>query len=128
MRVRSRGARDEHGVGVVMFLGLSAVLVLVAAVSTGTVAVVLAHRRAQVAADLGSLAGATALQAGGDPCAAAAGIIGRQRARMTSCVAQGASVVVVTSVPLAVSLGGADVRARARAGPQGSLPWRTGQQ
>jgi secretion/DNA translocation related TadE-like protein len=115
-------------VAVVLFLGLSATLVLVAAVSAGTVAIVLAHRRAQVAADLGSLAGATALQAGADPCPAAAAIVGRQRARMTSCVTQGSSIDVATSVPLAPSWGGVAVGARARAGPQDSVPGDAGQQ
>jgi secretion/DNA translocation related TadE-like protein len=125
---RRRGPRDERGAAVVLFLGLSAVLVLVAAVSTGTIAILLAHRRAQVAADLGSLAAAAALQAGVDPCASAARIVGRQRAGMTACVTQGSSVVVATSVSLPASLGGAHVEARARAGPQGSGPWDTAQQ
>lgn len=120
--------RDERGVAVVALLGLVAVLVLVAAVSAGTVAIVLAHRRAEVAADLGSLAGATALQGGAEPCAAAGRIVARHGATMTTCVTQGLVVSVTTAVPLPASLGGAGVSARARAGPQSSGRWGAGQQ
>ena len=126
MNVGHRG--DERGAAVVLFLGLSALLVLVAAVSAGTVAIVFAHRRAQTAADLGALAAAGALQAGSDPCAAAARIVGRQRATLTDCVPRGVTVVIATAVSLPAALGGAEVRARARAGPQGSAARDPGQQ
>lgn len=113
-----RRERDQRGAAVVVGIGLVAVLVFVAAVSVATVAIVLAHRRAQVAADLASLAGAAALQRGADPCAAAAGIAGRHDADVTRCLVDGQSVVVATSVTLLPALGGAEVPARARAGPQ----------
>ncbi len=113
----ARRARDERGAATVLVLGLVAVLVLVAAVSTGTIAIVLAHRRAQVVADLASLAGAGALQSGADPCAAAAQIAVRQGAAVTRCVVDGRTVVVTTEVRLAPELGGRAVPARSRAGP-----------
>lgn len=104
----------------VVGIGLVSVLVFVSAVSAGTVAIVLAHRHAQVAADLGSLAGAAALQRGADACAAAGRIAERQNASVTRCVVDGSSVVIATSVELLPALGGMDVPARARAGPSGA--------
>ena len=112
-------ARDDRGAAVVVVIGLVAVLVFVAAVSVGTVAIVLAHRRAQVAADLASLAGAAALQRGADPCTAAASIAARHDAVLTRCVTEGPTVLVATAVRLPAALGGQDTPARARAGPAG---------
>lgn len=112
--------RDERGAAVVLVIGLTAVLAFVAAVSVGTVAIVLAHRRAQVAADLGALAAASAVQGGADPCAAAERIADRHAAALTHCEVDGSSVVVTTAVTLLPALGGMDVPARARAGPSGS--------
>jgi secretion/DNA translocation related TadE-like protein len=102
---------------VVVALGLAAVLLFVAAVCVGTEAIVLAHRRAQVAADLASLAAAAALQRGLDPCTEAAGIAARHDAAVTRCVVDGLSVAVATAVELPAVLGGGKVPARARAGP-----------
>jgi secretion/DNA translocation related TadE-like protein len=109
--------RGEHGAAVVVALGLVSVLLFVAVVCVGTVALVLAHRRAQVAADLASLAGAAALQRGAEPCAAAVGIAARHDAIVTRCVVDGPSVAVSTGVDLPAALGGGRVPARARAGP-----------
>ena len=114
----TRRVRNDQGAAVVVALGLVAVLVFVAAVCVGTVAIVLAHRRAQTAADLASLAGAGALQVGGDACAAASRIAARHAAMVTRCLIDGPTVLVATSVALPAVLGGADVPARARAGPQ----------
>jgi len=119
--VTGGGVRDERGTATVTALGLVALLVLVAAASTGTTAIVLAHRRAQVAADLASLAGASALQAGADPCAAAVRIADRHDATITGCLVDGLSVVVATEVQLPPVLGGRAVPARSRAGP-GTTP------
>jgi secretion/DNA translocation related TadE-like protein len=106
---------------VVLLIGLTGALAFVAVVSVGTVAIVLAHRRAQVAADLGALAAASAQQAGGgDPCAAAERIAERHDAALTHCEVDGSSVVVATAVTLLPALGGMEVPARARAGPSGS--------
>lgn len=122
MAVTSRRVRDDRGAAVVVALGLVAVLVLVAAVCVGTVAIVLAHRRAQVAADLAALAGAGALQVGQDPCAAASRIATRHVAVVTRCLVEGPTVVVATAVTLPAVLGGHDVPARARAGPTTATP------
>ena len=115
----TRRMRNDRGAAVVVAIGLVAVLVFVAAVSVGTVAIVLAHRRAQVAADLASLAGAAALQRGDDPCTAATSIAARHRAVLTRCVSEGPTVLVETAVRLPTALGGRDAPARARAGPAG---------
>jgi secretion/DNA translocation related TadE-like protein len=101
----------------VVAIGLVAVLVFVTAICVGVVVLVLAHRRAQVAADLAALAGASALQGGADPCVAAERIAVRHAARLTSCVVDGSDVLVSTGVRLDARLGGAELPARARAGP-----------
>ena len=116
--MRRPRSRDESGVAVVVAISLVAVLVFVAAISAGTVGVVLAHRRAQAAADLAALAAAATLQRGGDPCAAASRIAGRHDAAVTRCTVDAPSVVVATAVELPAALGGREVAARARAGPQ----------
>ena len=113
----ARRPRDERGAAVVVGIALLALLVLVAAVCVGSVAIVVSHRRAQVAADLAALAAAGALQRGADPCGAAGQIAGRHAAEVTGCVVEGSAVVVSTAVTLPAGLGGADVPARARAGP-----------
>jgi secretion/DNA translocation related TadE-like protein len=117
-----RSARDEQGAAVVVGVALVAVLVLVAGVCVGTVAIVLAHRRAQVAADLASLAAAAALQRGGDACGAATSIAGRHDALVTACAVEGTSVLVTTAVTLPPALGGEQLRARSRAGPVSAVP------
>jgi secretion/DNA translocation related TadE-like protein len=109
--------RDERGAAVVVAVALTGLLLFVAVVSVGTVAIVLAHRRAQTAADLAALAAAAALQRGGDACATATLIAGRHDAAVTGCTIQGLTVLVATSVALPTALGGDDVPARARAGP-----------
>lgn len=116
--MRVRPVRDECGVVVVVAIALVAVLASVAAACVGTVAIVLAHRRAQVAADLASLAAAAALQRGGEPCGAAGRIAERHRATVTECLVEGETVLVTTAVRLPAVLGGHDARARARAGPE----------
>ena len=109
--------RDDRGAAVVVALAMMGVLMLVAAVCAGSVVIVLAHRQAQAAADLASLAGASALQRGQDPCPAAAMIAGRQHATLTRCVVEGSTVLVAAAVELPTALGGDRVPARARAGP-----------
>ena len=118
--MRASRPRDERGAAVVIAIGLIGVLAFVAAVGVGTEAIVLGHRRAQVAADLAALAGAGALQRGVDACAAADRIAERHEAVLTRCVVDGRSVEVSTSIALPLALGGADLTARARAGPQGA--------
>jgi len=109
--------RREDGAAVVMALGLLAVLFLVAGVGGGVVAMVAAHRQVQAAADLAALAGAAAVQAGAPACPAVDRIARRNRAVLTSCVADGASVLATVEHTLPRFLGTRTVRARARAGP-----------
>lgn len=116
--VTGRSRRDdERGLATVAAIGLLGVLVIVTTLCVGVTALVLAHRRAQVAADLAALAGASALQRGADPCAAASTIADRQDAHLTGCLVDGADVVVQTGVRVVAALGEVELPARARAGP-----------
>jgi secretion/DNA translocation related TadE-like protein len=115
-------SRDERGAVVVVAIAMIGVLVVLAATCAGAVAIVLAHRRAQVAADLAVLAGASALQQGGDACASVVRIAGRHGARVTRCAVDGFSVTASTAVDLPAVLGGGQVPARARAGPAPAMP------
>lgn len=111
--------RSEDGVATVLVLGLVALLVLVAGVAVAATAVVVGHRRAQAAADLGALAAATAVQAGSDGCGAARSTVVANGAELDECSKDGSSVLVTVVVRLPASLGAREVRARARAGPAG---------
>jgi secretion/DNA translocation related TadE-like protein len=105
---------------VVWAVVLVALLTTVALVATAAGGFVVAHRQAQLGADLAALAGATAARDGGDPCAAARRIAQDNRAELTGCDVDGQDVVVRVQVhrkgPFAVAR---DLRARARAGPAG---------
>ncbi|MDF9717093.1 MULTISPECIES: Rv3654c family TadE-like protein [unclassified Nocardioides] len=119
-RVRGRAARgrDEGGFATVAALGMVMVLATVAlAVAVGA-ALVVDHRRAQAAADLAALAGATALGGTGDACGAAASTAEANAARLASCEVIGRDVrveVVVEHDSLAGRV--AELRGTARAGP-----------
>lgn len=109
--------RDEDGAAVVMALALIAALMVLAIVAAGIVAIVATHRQLQAGADLAALAGASAAGTSESPCAAAARIAERNGGSVTRCTATGAEVLVVVAVRLPRVLGGATLRARARAGP-----------
>lgn len=118
-RLGRRRAAEDRGSGT---LYVAAAITVLAALVSGAVLVGkahVAHGRAASAADLAALAAAQALVDGsGDPCARAADIAARNRARIDSCAIDGETVVVTASVP--VELGGLGVlaaTARARAGP-----------
>ena len=119
--MRSR-ARDQRGAAVVVGLALTGVLLVVTTACVGSAAIVLAHRRAQVAADLAALAGAGALQRGAAPCGVARTIAARHGAALTGCLVDGVTVVVATAVVLPPALGGGETPARSRAGPVAMLP------
>ena len=111
-----RARRDDEGAGVVLALGLVAVLVLVGAVGVGVVGLVAAHRQVQAAADLAALAGAEAARSGREPCAVARRIAAGNRGELRDCRVTG--VVVEVEVDRVVRLlGSPTVTARARAGP-----------
>ena len=111
-------ATDEHGAGSVLAIAMMGLLVTVTVAAAGVVGIVAAHRIAQSAADLAALAGASALQDGGDACQQAATVAQRNRAHLDGCEVDGWNVSVVVSADTARLPGGAlDLRARGRAGP-----------
>ena len=117
--------RSEEGAGTVLAVAMLGVLVTVTVAAAGVVGVVATHRIAQSAADLAALAGAAALQDGGDACAQAAAVAGRNRARLSGCVVDGWNVSVVVAANTARLPGrrAGPARPRAcRAGGQRSRP------
>jgi secretion/DNA translocation related TadE-like protein len=94
------------------------VLMLLGAALGVVAAMVVAHRRAEAAADLAALAAAHAVQLGGDACVQAARVARGNGAGLTSCAVTGQDVVIEVVVPGPRWLGQrADLRARSRAGP-----------
>jgi secretion/DNA translocation related TadE-like protein len=72
----------------------------------------------EAAADLGALAGATALQHGEPACAAAASVVARNGGRLTGCVPAGQDVTVRAARPTRRILGMTwTVTSVGRAGP-----------
>jgi secretion/DNA translocation related TadE-like protein len=119
------GRRDsERGAGTVLILGIIAAVLLLALGIAALGAAQNARGAAQAAADLGALAGATALRDGFDPCGTAGAAVARNGAEVASCEVLGGGVVRVaaTRAPAGVSgaFGGAlgPARASARAGPR----------
>ncbi|WP_051276971.1 Rv3654c family TadE-like protein [Marmoricola sp. URHB0036] len=113
-----RPGTDERGAGTVLAVAMMGLLVTVTVAAAGVVGVVATHRTAQAAADLAALAGAAALQDGGDACAQAADVAGRNRARLSGCQIEGWNVsVVVTAHTPSLPGGVLDLEARGRAGP-----------
>ena len=100
------------------------VLVLLATLTVITLASVVMgrllvdQRRVAAAADLAALAGAAAVQHGGDPCSAARATAAVNGARLERCRVEGQEVRVTTRVPSPPLLARVLVlRAVARAGP-----------
>ncbi len=100
-------------VGVVL-IGL---LVVVALLAAGAVAVIDVHRQTQAAADLAALAGAVAAQDGRDPCAGADAIARRNGATEVACATDGTIVTVTVARPLGIAGLTLTLHARSRAGP-----------
>jgi secretion/DNA translocation related TadE-like protein len=125
--MRCGAIRGEDGVAVVMVMALVGVLVLVGLIGTGAAAIVVAHRRAQAAADLAALGAAVAVAEGGDACVAAADLAVQNGATTSACVVVGAVVTVDVVVRLPEALGQRTVSARARAGPASTEQARSGQ-
>lgn len=113
-----RSRTSEDGAGTVLAVAVLGVLVTVAIAAGGVVGVIASHRTAQSAADLAALAGAAALQDGGDACQQAAVIARRNQARLLTCRVQQWNVAVVVVANTARLPGGAlDLQARGHAGP-----------
>jgi secretion/DNA translocation related TadE-like protein len=99
-----------------LVVGVLAFVALLTAVVGGAVA---DKRRVEAAADLGALAGASAVQRGDDGCGAAAAVVTRNRSRLVGCSVAGGLVVSVrtardTRRVLGLRL---TLTSRARAGP-----------
>ena len=111
----SSGERGSALPPVVAALGV----LLLTGAALGVVSdIVVAHRRAESAADLAALAGAAALQRQLDPCAAARRIAAVDGATTVRCEISGEDVVVLVRVRGPRWLGQrGDLEAQARAGP-----------
>src|SRR4051794_33440860 len=111
-----RRPTGDEGAGTVLLLGLVCVVVLMAASLTLLASAQAARGRAQSAADLAALAGASTLLpgGGGDPCGLAGQTVTRNGGRMVACRDEGEGVVTVRVV-VATRVGVAT--AQARAGP-----------
>lgn len=113
--------RGERGGATVLVVAMAGVLLFVMVGLGAAGGLVTAQRRAQAAADLAALAGASALAAASGPtdaCAAADRVAGANAAVLDACTPDGPAVRVAVSVP------GPDVpwrevrvTAEARAGP-----------
>ena len=116
--------RSDRGAVTVLAVAILGFLILLAAAFAVAEAMVVAHRRAQAAADLAALAGATAAQQARDPCASASQVAAANGAVLTACTVQVREVTVTARVPGPRWLGArADFAAKARAGPaSGTAP------
>ncbi len=102
---------------VVAGVALAGLLVVVALLAAGAVAVVDVHRQIQSAADLAALAGAVAVQDGRDPCAEATALARRNGAIEVTCATDGVTVTLTVARPLRIAGLTLTLRARSRAGP-----------
>ena len=114
-------ARDEAGAATLLVLGMTGVLLLVGAALGVVGAMVVDHRRAQAAADLAALAGATATAQGDPGCAAAGEVAQLNGAELVDCSTDGSPMGATVTVRVRVNgphwLGQqADLEASARAG------------
>lgn len=110
--------RDERGAVTVIAVALLGMLLLLAAAFAVAEAMVVAHRRAQAAADLAALAGAQAIQQSSDACTAAAATATANGAVLLTCAVDLRDVTVTAQVSGPRWLGAhADFAAQARAGP-----------
>lgn len=112
--------RGDDGSATLFGVFVIGVLALFTLACVGIAGIVVAHRRAQSAADLGSLGAATAIQRGQPPCPTAADVVRRNGGRLTGCRVQGETVILQVEVSTVRIFG--QVRrtaASARAGPVG---------
>jgi secretion/DNA translocation related TadE-like protein len=108
----------QRGSAVPFAVACLGLLVLLGAALCVAGAMVVDHRRAQAAADLAALAGASALADGGDGCDAARRIAAGNGSSLTACAAEGTDLRVTVVVRGPGWLGGhGDLAAKARAGP-----------
>lgn len=114
MRTGPRPA-SERGAATLLGVALSGMLLLLGVTLAEITAVVAAHRRAQAAADLAALAGATSP---GESCSAAQRVATANGARLTGCLLEAADVLVSVEVDPPPGLDRVvTIRGQARAGP-----------
>ena len=109
-----RRPSGDEGSGTVLLLGLVCVVVLMAALLGVLASAQAARGRAQSAADLAALAGASSLLpvGGGDPCGIAAQTVTRNGGRMVGCDDEGNGVLRVrVVVPTRLGVAAAEARA-----------------
>ena len=118
-RPRGDGRRAAHqrGNAAVLVVGLTGVLVTVTVLVAVVGGVVADQRRVEAAADLAALAGAGAVQAGRDGCAAARLVADRNGGDLRRCAVDGDVVTVEVGRDSQVVLGRLALVGRARAGP-----------
>lgn len=113
-----RGCRAERGAASLFAVACLSLLLVLGAALGVVASIVHAHRVAQSAADLASLAGASALADGRDGCGTAGRIAAANGASVDSCRVSGLDVTVAVTVPGPRWLGqSGDLGAEARAGP-----------
>lgn len=113
--------RDDDGSATLFGVFVIGVLTVFTMVCVGIAGIVIAHRRAQSGADLGSLGAATAIQRSQAPCPAAADVVRRNGGRLISCRVQGETVTLRVEVTTVRIFGKVrHTAASARAGPVGT--------
>jgi secretion/DNA translocation related TadE-like protein len=114
-RSSASSGSTERGSASLLVVTMAGLLVFVGAALAGVTGLVVDHRRAQAAADLAALAGATVAE---DPCGAAARIAAANGDRLTACSPTGADVVVTVEVTSAAwPRRAVTISATSRAGP-----------
>ena len=114
-----RSRRDESGAATGLAVGVAALVLCAALAAVAVARVLVAHREAGAVADLGSLAGAVAVQHGRAGCSAAREHVRRAGAATVECTSTGEHVRLVVRVELGRLLGRrVGVTARSHAGPR----------
>lgn len=112
-------ARGDDGVATGLALATAALLLFATLAAVSGIRLLVAHRVAGSAADLGALAGAVAIQRGQDGCRAARELVVRSNAHAVECRESGDRLRLVVQVELGRVLGReVAVTGRAHAGPR----------
>lgn len=115
-----RAVQDEHGSGTVLALGVIAVALVLCLGASALMRSQSASGRAQAAADLAAISGATALTSvyhPDDPCQVATRVARANGAELTGCQVDGEDVTVDVVVRIRILGVPRTAGARARAGP-----------
>ena len=116
--------RADRGAASIFVLAVGLVTVSVGMAGTAVVAARTAKHQAQIAADLGALAGARhAVEGRAVACAEAARLVAANGGRMAQCTLSGLEIVIRAEVVVTLVVGGTWSAARsARGGPVGEVP------